>query len=343
MHYGNPNGCHCEPAPRHRCANPRAWEINQHPAFDVPLTGDTAVIFCHFNPAGFNRPRWNMGAFLDWLYSDRIPVFGAELAYHGQDFQLPSTPRVARFRAGLEGMLFAKEPLLNLAEKIVPPQFTKIIALDADVIIRGRDWFKRCREALAFQKILQPFSVCHWIAEHGGEGRLPKISTAYAYQNQRRDWHEIKKYHPGFGAAVQRSFFKTCGGFYRCGILGSGDTALMLAAAGGIDLPHFYSSHAPAAMVEPRRAWGHRVAEWSGRTLGALPFDVDHLWHGAQHQRQYEERFQLVAHHDPATDFITRPDGLKVWSPYAMTHKAQMVQSVINYFPTRQEDGISPC
>ncbi len=313
------------------------WPLAEHPAFGVPLAGDLAVIACHFNPAGFRQPVENMRRWLDWLWGLRLPVFMAELSFGDAAPVLPRCDRVAHFRAGPEAMMFQKEPLLNLAERIVPRRFSKVAALDADVILTARRWAETTSALLDASPMLQPFSHCRWLDRGGGTQR-EKQSAAFAFLG-RRDATDVLQYHPGFAWAMRREFFEDpVGGFPECAVIGGGDIATMLGALGFAGR-HFYYDGAPEAMVAKQRAWAARCAGWSGRWIGCAAGEATHLWHGSYVDRQYQERYDTARHYNPDTDLSRRHDGLTVWSPFAIEHKPDLVAAVRNYFPSRKEDG----
>lgn len=328
------------------------FSLDGHPVFDLPLRGDLAVVFCHFNPAGFERPRRNLAAFLDHLYLAGIPAFGAELALPPRPhFALYGTNRrVVQVRG--ESLLFHKEPLWNLAAQSVPEQFTKLLFLDADVILCPRPpedslqaVFRAVSQALDHQPLVQPFSRAVWLDAEGAEIRC-RPGSAYAHAHGRPDFADVRRCHPGFGFGLRRDFFRAIGGFTPCAILGGGDLAMLLAAAGEMDLhpddvessPHPYIARNPLSIISPQLAWARTVHQLTGGRIGHVRADAVHLWHGSGEHRAYAERYALVRRHD-ARDLTLSPAGVLEWTPAARSLKADMVAAVAAYFPSRREDG----
>lgn len=319
---------------------PRPWPLTDHPALWHEPEGDIAVIACHFNPAGFRRPVENLGAFLDWAHGLRLPLYIAELAFGEAPFALASgSSHVLSLRAGPEGILFQKEALWNAAERLVPEHVTKIVALDADVILRDERWLSGVSRLLDDVPIAQPFSHATWLNRFG-QRVGQKLSTAYAHANGRLRPGDTATYHPGFGVAVRREFFRVCGGFRGCAITGTGDTLLMLAAMGRPrDPQNFVVRQMPARVLAAHAAWSAQVQRWAGRQLGVLAGDCTHLWHGGARDRGYQSRFDLLGMHEPELDLEETPDRALRWTEAAMAAKPGLVRAVADYFPARREDG----
>jgi hypothetical protein len=319
---------------------PVAFPLDAHPAFDVPEIGDLAVVACTFNPAGFKRPIDNLAVWLSWLWGLRVPLYMAEMAFGDQSFILPSGHRrVAQVRGcRSKNVLFQKEPLWNIAEKLVPSRFTKILFLDADVILRARRWSELLSSQLDGTKIVQPFSRCFWTAPDGRE-ILAKPSWGYAWSN-RYPYPDSTAFHPGFGYAVDRSFFSDCGGFPLSGIFGGGDVVTGLAAMNRHH-PGGHSRLWDHIRWLPRDIeWADRVARWSEGRLGALTSDAVHLWHGSVQNRQHQKKHVVAAQlgHDPELDVRLGANGLAEWTPHAISTKPTLISYIGDYFPSRQED-----
>ncbi len=304
-------------------------------AFLTPLRGDTAVIACHFNPAGYNRPRANLARFLIGMAEVWAPVFMAELAFYGQPFQTPACDRTAHFRAGKEAVLFHKERLLNIAEKLVPPHFTKLVIWDADILIPDFGWLKEVSRALDTFPVVQPFTRALLLGPDGREIGA-KMSVGYAANNRFPDPVDVSIFHPGFGLAVRRDFFHEVGGLDGCVITGSGDTLAMIGAL--CQQPEdraFFRRHS--------RAWGagqieycRRFHQFSGGRLGVLPTDILHLYHGSHVNRAYLSRFDMTHDLDPPRDLKVNDDGITVWT--AAAQAGNLPERMREYFFARRED-----
>src|SRR5690606_11739053 len=91
------------------------------------------------------------------------------------------------------------------------------------------------------------------------------------------------------------------------------------------------------ALTEAWNLWAEPVRRLTGGTIGVVPGDVYHLFHGAYGNRRYVERTQAKAdyHFQPGID--TRIDELGL---YAWTGANPALEAFVrNYFPSRKDDG----
>ncbi len=316
-------------------APPRPWPISKHPAFDV--AGESwAVVSCFFNPAGYRRPVANLGAFLDWCYAERVPVYMAELSFHDARPILPQNhPRVRHYRMGDEGLMFQKEPLLNAVAWNLPRSVDSIVFLDADVILAGgRERLDATTAILrAGAKLVQPFSVARWNDAAGRPG-APKMGAGWAWRNAKdRDaTTDGAYYHPGFGYAMRRDTFQTIGGLYGCPITGSGDAALWQAAlAPSLSPPIKGASHYTAPAPAD---WRARVRATIGEAVDCAEGELIHLYHGSMRNRAYDARHRILAQFRPSAHLRTPPHGLPAWTAQA----AHLQAAMRAYFDSRRED-----
>jgi len=315
------------------------WPLNNHPAFDVPLRGDFAVIACHFNPAGYEKPRRNMAVFLDWLWGQRVPVFMVELTFPGQTPVLPQRhERVLQVQTSPEHSLWHKEGLLNLVPRIVPHQFRKLAWIDADVIIRQKQWYDRASALLDQVNVVQLFSRAIFTNQAGCEcGLKPSVGYAAANRDPRRA--EWRYFHCGFAWAARRELWEQFGGLYHS-IIGHGDTIIALAAMNAINRDHTHIRPLNEAVWRAIQDWSGPVAKWTQGRLDCLPADMVHLWHGDRNARNYMGRLEYTRDLDPRTDVAPNgTTGVIEWTRHALTRKPHMVDAVRGYFAERKEDG----
>lgn len=315
-------------------APPRPWPISRHPAFDVE-SGPWAVVSCFFNPAGYRRPIANLGAFLDWCYAERLPVWMAELAFHDARPVLPQNhPRVTQYRMGDEGVMFQKEALLNAVAWNLPRQIQSILFLDADVILTGgRAQAEDAVTMLSDARLVQPFSVARWNDAAGRPG-APKAGTGWAWKNgkDRDAVADPVPYHPGFGIAMSRDTFQSIGGLHGCPITGSGDAALWQCALAPSLPPRIKGmSHYTAPVPED---WRMRVRSVIGEAVGYVEGELTHFYHGSMRHRGYDTRHRLLANFRPSAHLRTPPHGLPAWTEQG----APLRDAMRAYFDGRRED-----
>ena len=305
------------------------------PRHPVPTTPDTtqggqlAVVTCHFNWAGFDRPRQNLHRFLRQMRSMGVQVYGIEAVLPGQKPQTLGNPKWRQIDANPETqILFQKEQLLNLAERLVPPQFTKIAWLDADIMFGNLNWARDTSLLLDRYYFVQPFETAAWTSHNGNEefrkpstlrmrGGLPTVS------------------HPGFAMAARRSLWKDAGGLYRNLIVGNGDMGIAAAILRQeVPSTQKYSPEL-AAHYGP---WHDRIAYLSERWgLTFTPGTIWHEWHGSIRDRRYAERNYLLSRVDPGTHLTVGANGLMEWTDAAPQECKDYVR---DYFINRREDGI---
>ena len=324
------------PPPGLGLAPPRPFPLAEHPAFEHEACySEFAIVSCFFNPAGQARPVHNLGAFLDWCFGARIPVFMAELSFHDAPPVLPRPhSHVRHFRLGEEGIMFQKEALLSAMVRHLPRSVTKVFLVDADVVPTNRDAYALASDLLNDVPLCQPFSEAVWCDRSGVPGGGKK-STAWAAVS--RDPQPLAldpaRFHPGFAIGLRRDFFTLVGDLYGCPITGTGDAALWQAALA----PH----SAPAAQghshytVPSPQVYRDRVAAWAGGVVGCSAGQMRHFWHGSHRDRAYHTRHRLLADFRPEIH-LTRDSktGLPVWTPAGRAFQVAMRA----YFASRAED-----
>jgi hypothetical protein len=282
-----------------------------------------AVICSHFNSAGFHVPRRNLLRFLRQLEIRKIPVFVAELAYEDQDFFLPESPSVFRFRTDKSNVLWHKENLLNLAAGLVPPKYDCLAWIDTDLLFMSEDWAERAQKQLERYSVVQLFSEAWWTDEDGRCFRSSKSTMADGTL-------KMGSNHPGFAWAARRELWSEAGGLCDLAILGGGD-ALFAAACLGGDIPKWL--HYP-----DWKNWTKRLTEWA-HTSGkpsVVSGVVVHEWHGTERDRAYIPRNLLLKDFDISRMVVRRQDGLLQFSDEV---PSQLREAFLHYFAWRREDG----
>jgi len=290
---------------------------------------DIAVITCHFNWNGFVRPVQNLNRFLRQMDAAGISVYGIEAQLEGREFATTS-PNWKRIRATENNVMFQKEALLNLAETLVPPQFTKVVWIDADLYFTNPDWLRITSQLLDAFRVVQPFSMAWWTRRDGTiERGKPPASLVGIDQRWRG--------HPGFAWAAQRSLWSECGGLYIKTPVGHGDTVFASSVLGTDFVRENGSYYGIGANTTAFKAWKAKLAEWSGAKVGTTPGQIYHEWHGEMQDRRYKERSSIIdGIFDSEKHVSLDSQGLLAWTKEA---PASMKQQVLEYFRERKEDG----
>lgn len=301
---------------------------------ETPLTGDTAVISCHFNPCGYQTQTRNLAYFLEFMAETSPPLFMAELTFSPRQL-LPSNNRVLHLEAKAP-LLWQKESLLNAVEKIVPPQFTKIIWIDADCLMTDPAWLENASRALDEYAIIQPFKRCVFTDEKLDESGV-RAGCGYAATTgnpRKADW---SLFHCGFAWGARRELWTEHGGLIEC-LSGQADSLIALAAMGQLDRSHSHGSRLNDAMWKHVSEWAAPVTEWTGGKIGSIPGDIVHLWHGNTERRRYRDRQSLLRDLDPARHLYHTDQGLLAWTQDAHAEIPETIEALTNYFSERAED-----
>jgi len=286
-----------------------------------------AVVTCFYSFAGYKRPVANLHRFLRQMRRDGIPVFGVE-AY------LPARPIHTRTCAGWRQIqvdratqvLWHKEALLNLAEKMVPEEYDAIAWVDADVWFSNPNWARETQELLEHADVAQLFEEAVWTSEIGVQ-QMRKPSVAKVPLNP--TWPS----HPGFAWAMRRDFWNQIGGLYPFALSGGCDS-IMAIAFQGTSLWPFLKQHLGKNHT-PFNEW---VAKVGKPRLAYTSGQCWHEWHGSREDRDYVGRAQRVSVLEVGKDLILAPNGLPAWTEHA---SPALVKDIANHFIRRNEDGNS--
>lgn len=299
--------------------------------------GKLAIITCHFNFAGYDRPVQNLWRFIRQMEVSKLPVFGIEAALENHKFETEGLNGWKQVRISNRGMLFQKEALLNAAERLVPREFSKIAWIDADVWFENPNWFEQTEKALDVVPVVQPFHRAVWQGKRG-EIELERESCAYlvATGNERvfRDFHFG---HCGFAWAVRREFFREAGGIFDLAPTGSGD---VFTGAGLLNVPldarQLVGVGMSAIAQNEQFRYRNQASHWSGGKCGFVEGRVFHEWHGTRKDRQYSERHGHIKNFDPHRHLRRVLNTWLEWTPAA---PRDMVDGIASYFAARKEDG----
>ena len=291
-----------------------------------------AVVTCHFNWAGYDRPRQNLLRFLRQMSIASIPVFGIEVYVNGDPQMTRGREGWLQIEADERSMMFIKENLINLAIQIVPTEYNQIAWVDADLMFANPHWHIETAAALQHCCFLQLFNKCHWTAKNGA---VELTKSAAAHVGMDHTW----KGHPGFAWAAHRSFFDTVG-LYQDAILGHGDSVLAMALLEVKMMQSIRDGIGPLN-YNKYKEWLSDLKSFISerpkmKRVGCISGEVFHEWHGARPNRKYAERGHILKTFSSDTDITINENGLLEWTPEA---DGEMVAAVRQYFTDRREDG----
>ena len=284
-----------------------------------PWRSDMAVCFVYFNSMKSKRLLMNYLYTIEKLKLASIKYYTLELY-----FDKPEISDAIHLKG--TSIMFHKEQLCHVLEQYVSKWYTKLLFLDADIIFESPDWYTQVSILLDDHEIVQPFEFCIWLDLTYKLEELTRESIVkqkhFAYYNT--------TYHPGFGWAFQRAWFKQYG-FFRHAVTGSGDT---LSAAAWLNqkLPAGYNF--PKALEAAYTAFKKRISSsgpngpsglsgliaslcgplgllslclpsdpsdndfvsnsFNGPRITFCPGRVFHLHHGSRKNRKYNDRHNLL-------------------------------------------------
>ena len=300
-----------------------------------PTLHDTAVLIAFFNPAKFKRILKNALYIISILKEAQIPYFVIECTFNNSKPQIPGATLVVNS----DSYMFYKEQLLNKLEPSVPEKYTKLVFLDADILLDTPDWIDQSSEALDNFDIIQPFNQASWLTPDNTRIRSKKMSYAFAIVTKKTiNIDTIHDYHPGFAWGMKRDVFRKIGGFFTHSIIGGGDVSFILNVF-PIEVTDdiFYTAITPHFGKIIIDAWHEYNSKFKqvNPKLGFLANKALHLFHGLQQNRQYASRYQDISKAMTGAwdDEITvNSDGLFEFK------RPEVNKVVLNYFKGRNED-----
>ena len=295
---------------------------------------DTAVLIAFYNPAGFRRIVNNLLYVVKCMKDKNIPCFIIECVFNNRPQEIAEADMVVHSNS----YLFYKEQLINKLETIIPEKYTKLVALDADVIFDSPDWLDQVSASLEQYDIVQPFVKACWLTEDNSRIYSCKNSYGYAFKNKiALTRNNLHSFHTGFAWAFRRDIFRKLGGFYSYAILGGGDMFFMFNFYGKT-IPDFWMrQYNKGGTTLCTRRWGEYNERFRevNPSLGYTNISVVHLFHGLNKNRKYSSRYDILnsVHHMEWDELFTiNEDGLTEFK------NPRLQKLTLRYFKERNED-----
>ena len=166
-----------------------------------PESKDTAVMISFFNPANFRRSVNNLCYIMKIMKEKKIPCYVAECIFDNAKPEIPGADIVLHSNS----YMFYKEQLFNQLEKIIPEKYTKLVALDGDIMFDAPDWLDQISVSLDTNDIIQPYLKACWLTPDNKRVQSWKYGQAYAIlKGIEITKQNLHAYHPGFGWAFRR-------------------------------------------------------------------------------------------------------------------------------------------
>lgn len=284
-----------------------------------------AAIACFYSFAPFKRPVQNLHRFLRQMEREGVKVFGVEAHLNHRPpltLQYPNWRQISV--SPKTQVLWHKEALLNLAEKLVPAEFDALAWIDTDVWFSNPNWVQDAEKKLETHDVVQLFSEARWTSEMG-DIEMSRPSVALVPLTS--EW----KSHPGFAWAMRRDFWKKIGGLFPFALSGGGDGVAALAFQNKKLWPFLYTHLGADPSLYNKWAKSAKDAR-----VSCIEGDCYHEWHGSREDRKYVDRAQVVSRITIGRDVVLAPNGLPTWTAEA---NPALIRAVADYFIQRNEDG----
>ena len=289
-----------------------------------PVKKDMAVILVYFNIQKSFRLVQNLLYVKRMLDKAKIPYFIGEMSINGEPFLFEASANIFHLRSN--DNMFYKEVIINTIEPRIPPEYTKLCIMDADVIFDNNNWYSLLSNKLNMVTICQPFSTAIWLNISYNE--IVRVKSSYLKTRSQFSGH------PGFVWGFQRPWFHK----YKLpiSVLGGGDTMFV------------------CTVLEKRLQGNSIMNSWLAKYMSTIPQNIStgfldltvyHLYHGSIGKRQYESRHATVL--DACNnlglthlhEIITfQDDGIMLnWKP---RYRDKFNAIMANYLVTRDDDGI---
>jgi hypothetical protein len=302
---------------------------------------ELAVITTYFNPVKYKSRRVNYDIFMAGMEKSGVFCLTVECAFGDDPFELQANPYVFQVRCAT--LLWQKERLLNLAASWLPERCKYVAWLDCDIVFNNKKWVGDLCDVLKNHQIAQVFETCVRREQHDAHLLPIDRSTSFAsVMNSQPEQLHAGLYdahgHTGYGWAMRRDIFDEVG-LYESAISGSADHFMAHAIYGQYGFCIENALKHDHHQIQHLKAWGKRFYQKVKGSLGVVPGEIEHLWHGDTVNRRYFLRMHDITDRgfNPWTDLKIQVDRPMEWADNMQ--KPELRQYFTNYFKSRHEDG----
>ena len=299
----------------------------------------------YFNPIRYKRRLSNYRIFRNGLH---IPLVTVELSFDGQ-FELTKDDADVLIQISGGAVLWQKERLLNIAVKSVPSDVKNIAWLDCDILFERDDWVEEAKSQLNERyNVIQLFSKVIYLneadtAEHlhnyNSHRAVPGLVALYKEDNVLPlDKLAVSTqgsivYNPGLAWAGKTEIFAKHG-FYDQAIIGAGDLYMANSIFGTMDsIRKLHSLN--ESRSDSYLKWGEPFHRTVANKVGFISGEIYHLWHGDTKNRNYKDRFKILADFNPQADVYIGENGVWHWTK----PNTSLADQLRAHFLNRREDG----
>jgi len=283
----------------------------------MPEKKELAILLNFFNPCNSKRILMNFLYTFNMLKAAKRPVYAIECLFPGQN---PSIGFENIVQVRTKSYFFHKERLYRILEKFVPPKYTKLLFIDADLFYEEADWYEVISKSLDRHEVVQPYKIVHYLDLSYKE----IIQSIESCAQNSGDKHDVR-YQVGMAWAMTRDYYRRCGFFDHC-VIGNGD---LLSAV------HFTSKKLDNTNSIITRLHKETYAEYTAKpkptSYGHVDLTINHLYHGSLTNRKYWDRnfiFKEIAvdlsylirmNDDGVFEWRSEEDNKK-WNPILLQH-----------------------
>lgn len=273
--------------------------ILQYNGYNKLLADDICIAMCYFNPLKYHKPLENIQIIQKEFDKYSIPYYTVELIYPNQ-YPVIKNAHVVRSNS----VLFSKENLWNIAEKIIPSKFTKIIFMDSDIVCSDSNWINNTRKLLETNYLVHNMDYSYRDIDSITEQKdidINALKYSFIKAIKNNEQIELLIHHTGYCTAIDREFFHKLGGIFDHGITGHGDTLFWASFIDNYDPP----SDCQKFLMGPRcslirKNWNeYKKNALSVSSLNKISYLPDanilHLKHGAKENRKYGQRSAYIS------------------------------------------------
>jgi len=299
------------------------------------MNQDLAIAVCHFNWCNYVNPVRNLNRYLLQMDTVGLPVFGMELRLDS-NFETKNRKNWKQLKVSQEHILFQRESCINLIEKFIPSQFTKIAWIDPDLHFTNQNWYEDTSKKLDKFKLVQLFDSYIATDRYGRyTNEIPSMMKMGGPTKKIPGRVHIGQ--PGAAWAARREFWKH-GGLYHYSVMGGGDTALIYSLYDEINDPSVMEMSGIFDINHPRlyRNWKDGLTSYVNKEVSYTPGKIVHEWHGDRTGRNYGKRYDLIKNMDREKCLTIGSQGLTE----IVNVNQYVYQNIFDYFKNRNEDGV---
>ena len=288
---------------------------------------DMAICLILFNPVNSKRMLMNYHYVINEFKLQRLPVFTLELVYTDR------TPQIAdAIHVKSNSVMFHKENMCRVLERYIPPKFTKLAFLDADVVFKDKQWYSKTSNLLNNHDIVQPFQICHWL-----DLTYKKIlwtAQTLCFYNRNEYYVDLGAYHPGFAWCFRREWYNKYG-FFDLDPIGNGDSVSSLRWFNK-KFWHYDDNKTLRTLC---------ISEYEKYCLLEDPritylkdSELFHLYHGSLKKRQYASRNDILSENTKPFKEISYVNSHGI---YEWLEPEKWNPKFLKHFDDRDDDDIS--